>query len=81
MAWACASRWWLAHRGESRLSTGYKLIFISSLSAYAVSTNRGEYCVSKAAAGMIAKDALLAIFLAERLHDADYRTSADHGRR
>ena len=47
-----AARWWLAHAGESRLSGGYKLVFVSSLSANTASTNRGEYCVSKAGLGM-----------------------------
>lgn len=43
-----AVRYWLANPGASRLSTGYKLIFISSLSANTASVNRGEYCISKA---------------------------------
>ena len=47
-----AARWWLAHPGESRLPGGYKLIFVSSLSAAAASTNRGEYCISKAGLAM-----------------------------
>jgi NAD(P)-dependent dehydrogenase (short-subunit alcohol dehydrogenase family) len=32
-----------------------KLINISSLSAYAVSTNRADYCITKAAVGMMTK--------------------------
>jgi 3-oxoacyl-[acyl-carrier protein] reductase len=47
-----AARWWLAHPGESRLPGGYKLIFVSSLSAAAASTNRGEYCISKVGVAM-----------------------------
>ncbi len=47
-----AARHWLSHPGESRLAGGFKLIFVSSLSAAAVSTNRGEYCVSKAGLAM-----------------------------
>ena len=47
-----AVRHWLAHAGASRLSSGYKLIFISSLSANTVSINRGEYCISKAGLAM-----------------------------
>jgi NAD(P)-dependent dehydrogenase (short-subunit alcohol dehydrogenase family) len=39
------------------------IVNISSLSAYAVSTNRGDYCVSKAGLGMMTK--LFAIRLAE----------------
>jgi NAD(P)-dependent dehydrogenase (short-subunit alcohol dehydrogenase family) len=41
----------------------YKIIFISSISAYASSVNRGEYCVSKAALSMVR--ALFAHRLAE----------------
>lgn len=47
-----AAQYWLAHPGQSRLSTGYKLIFVSSLSANTASVNRGEYCISKAGLGM-----------------------------
>ncbi len=47
-----AARHWLSHPGQSRLAGGYKLIFISSLSAAAASTNRGEYCISKAGLAM-----------------------------
>ena len=50
-----AARWWLAHPGQSRLAGGYKLIFVSSLSADAVSTNRGEYCISKAGLAMASR--------------------------
>lgn len=48
-------RHWLAHRGESRLPGGYKLVFVSSISAYVASVNRGEYCISKAGLGMATK--------------------------
>lgn len=47
-----AARHWLAHPGASRLSTGYKLLFVSSLSANTASINRGEYCISKAGLAM-----------------------------
>lgn len=40
-----------------------KIITISSISAYAVSTNRGDYCLAKAALGMLTK--LYAVRLAE----------------
>jgi 3-oxoacyl-[acyl-carrier protein] reductase len=46
------AREWLAHKGESRLPGGYKLVFVSSISAYVASINRGEYCISKAGLGM-----------------------------
>src|SRR5690606_14475784 len=44
---------WLANPGGSLLPDGYKLIFISSLSATVPSLNRGEYCISKAALAMV----------------------------
>lgn len=58
-----AVRHWLAHPGASRLSTGYKLIFVTSLSANTASINRGEYCISKAALAMASQ--LWAVRLAE----------------
>jgi NAD(P)-dependent dehydrogenase (short-subunit alcohol dehydrogenase family) len=50
----CA-RYWLANAGRSRLGAGYKLIFVSSVSAVMASTNRGDYCMSKAALAMAAQ--------------------------
>lgn len=47
-----AAKYWLAHPGASRLTAGYKLIFVSSLSANTASINRGEYCISKAGLAM-----------------------------
>jgi 3-oxoacyl-[acyl-carrier protein] reductase len=47
-----AARYWLAHPGRSRLEGGYKLIFVTSLSANTASINRGEYCISKAGLAM-----------------------------
>jgi 3-oxoacyl-[acyl-carrier protein] reductase len=49
------AREWLAHKGESRLPGGYKLVFVSSISAYVASVNRGEYCISKAGLAMATK--------------------------
>ena len=49
------SRHWLAHPGEARLPGGYKLVFVSSISAYLASVSRGEYCISKAGLGMVTK--------------------------
>ena len=48
---------WLAdpQRGDARLPGGYKLVFVSSISAYLASINRGEYCISKAALAMVTK--------------------------
>jgi len=50
-----AARYWLAHPKQSRLDTGYKLIFITSISAETASINRGEYCMSKAGLAMAAQ--------------------------
>ncbi len=47
-----AARHWLAHPNQSRLAGGYKLIFITSISADTASVNRGEYCLSKAGLAM-----------------------------
>jgi 3-oxoacyl-[acyl-carrier protein] reductase len=50
------ARLWLGElRGQARLAGGFKLIFVSSISAYLASINRGEYCVSKAALAMATK--------------------------
>ncbi len=50
-----AARWWVDHPGEARLPGGYKLVFVSSVSAELASTNRGDYCISKAGLGMMAR--------------------------
>jgi NAD(P)-dependent dehydrogenase (short-subunit alcohol dehydrogenase family) len=50
-----AASHWLEHRGQSRLPGGYKLVFVSSVSAYMASVNRGDYCVSKAGLAMATK--------------------------
>src|SRR5215471_17656597 len=39
---------WMAERGEGRI------VFVTSISSYTVSVNRGEYCISKAALSMSA---------------------------
>ena len=46
------AKYWLAHLGQSLLPDGYKLIFVTSLSAAVPSVNRGEYCISKAGVAM-----------------------------
>jgi NAD(P)-dependent dehydrogenase (short-subunit alcohol dehydrogenase family) len=48
-------RTWLARPAAARLPGGYKLIFVSSISAYLASVNRGEYCISKAGLAMATK--------------------------
>ena len=50
-----AAGYWLAHPGECRLAGGYKLIFVTSISADTPSLNRGEYCISKAGLAMAAQ--------------------------
>jgi NAD(P)-dependent dehydrogenase (short-subunit alcohol dehydrogenase family) len=49
------ARHFLAHREGARLPGGYKLVFVSSMSAHTVSVNRGDYCVSKAGLAMAAQ--------------------------
>ncbi len=54
---------WLAREGDCPLNGGFKMVFVSSISATAASLNRGEYCVSKAGLAMASK--LWALRLAE----------------
>jgi NAD(P)-dependent dehydrogenase (short-subunit alcohol dehydrogenase family) len=49
------ARHWRERPGPSRLPGGYKLIFVSSISAAMASVNRGDYCISKAGIAMAAK--------------------------
>ena len=49
-----AARWMIEQR-SSRPDQPRRIVNISSLSAYAASPNRGEYCLSKAAMGMMTK--------------------------
>jgi NAD(P)-dependent dehydrogenase (short-subunit alcohol dehydrogenase family) len=58
-----AAQYFTGNSGAARLPGGYKLAFISSISATSASTNRGDYCVSKAAMGMV--NQLWALRLAE----------------
>ena len=46
---------WLKKKYQSLLANGFKIIFISSISAYTASVNRGDYCLSKAGIAMAAK--------------------------
>jgi NAD(P)-dependent dehydrogenase (short-subunit alcohol dehydrogenase family) len=43
---------WLARRHEAALPGGFKIIFVTSISADTASINRGEYCISKAGLAM-----------------------------
>jgi len=58
-----AANYFIANPEKARLASGYKLAFISSISATSASTNRGDYCISKAAMGMV--NQLWALRLAE----------------
>jgi 3-oxoacyl-[acyl-carrier protein] reductase len=44
---------WLKTQDQPRLKSGFKILFISSISAYTASVNRGEYCISKAGLAMV----------------------------
>ena len=48
-----AARWMAGTRAEPQESAG-RIIFITSISVYAVSVNRAEYCISKAGLSMSA---------------------------
>ena len=48
-----AARWMAGSHAEPHAGTG-RIIFITSISAYAVSVNRAEYCISKAGLSMSA---------------------------
>jgi len=67
-----AARHWMERRGQSRLAGGYKLVFITSISADTASVNRGEYCVSKAGLAMAAQ-LWAARLAAERVQVFDIR--------
>lgn len=48
-------RHWLTRREEPALPTGFKIVFVSSISADTASVNRGDYCISKAGLAMAAQ--------------------------
>ena len=54
---------WMIDQVKSDEGRRPKIVTISSISAYAVSVNRGDYCMAKAALGMMTK--LFAVRLAE----------------
>jgi 3-oxoacyl-[acyl-carrier protein] reductase len=49
------ARHWLASRPPCALPGGFKIIFVTSISADTASINRGEYCISKAGLAMSAQ--------------------------
>src|SRR5207344_178466 len=48
-----AAKWMLEHRRQGAPAYHPKIITISSISAYTASTNRADYCISKAGLGMM----------------------------
>ncbi len=58
------ANWWLSMPDQLEKRAGKpKIVTVSSISAYTASTNRGDYCISKAALGMMTK--LFAVRLAD----------------
>jgi 3-oxoacyl-[acyl-carrier protein] reductase len=49
------ARYWLTRKPKPRLPGGFKVIFITSVSADTASINRGDYCISKAGLSMAAQ--------------------------
>ncbi len=47
--------YWLREKPECRLPGGFKLVFVTSVSANTASISRGEYCISKAGLSMAAQ--------------------------
>ncbi len=48
-------QYWLKDKTEPAIPGGFKIVFITSISAETASTNRGEYCISKAGLSMVVK--------------------------
>ncbi|MFM8468511.1 MAG: 3-ketoacyl-ACP reductase [Limisphaerales bacterium] len=46
---------WMIEQVKSNPALRPKIVIVSSISGYAVSTNRGDYCMAKAALGMMTK--------------------------
>lgn len=46
------AQYWLTAKPAPTLAGGFKVVFVTSISADTVSTNRGEYCISKAGLAM-----------------------------
>jgi NAD(P)-dependent dehydrogenase (short-subunit alcohol dehydrogenase family) len=47
--------YWLKQKPAPLLAGGFKVIFVTSMSVYTASVNRGDYCISKAGLGMVNK--------------------------
>jgi 3-oxoacyl-[acyl-carrier protein] reductase len=49
------ARYWLKQRPACSLPSGFKIVFVTSVSANTASVNRGDYCISKAGLAMVAQ--------------------------
>jgi 3-oxoacyl-[acyl-carrier protein] reductase len=49
------ANYWLGEKARSLLPGGFKIVFVTSMSASTASTNRGDYCISKAGLSMAAR--------------------------
>jgi len=49
------ANYWLRETLQAALPNGFKIVFISSISAETASVNRGEYCISKAGLSMVSR--------------------------
>jgi NAD(P)-dependent dehydrogenase (short-subunit alcohol dehydrogenase family) len=46
------ANYWLGEKPEPLLAGGFKIVFVTSISAHTASVNRGDYCMSKAGLSM-----------------------------
>ena len=46
------AKYWLEQKPSPLLSSGFTIVFVTSISAYVSSVSRGEYCISKAGLSM-----------------------------
>lgn len=46
------AKYWTEQKPAPVLKSGFKIVFVTSISAYTSSVNRGEYCISKAGLSM-----------------------------
>jgi 3-oxoacyl-[acyl-carrier protein] reductase len=49
------SNHWLKKTYESQISSGFKIVFVTSISSHTASISRGDYCISKAGLSMAAQ--------------------------
>lgn len=49
------ARHWLTERPKPAIASGFKIVFVTSISADTASTDRGDYCISKAGLAMAAQ--------------------------